>query len=184
MPTNTTLRDVGDLAEGLRLSFASLPHGLRGMSLPELALLAFSPIWYPVLAVIALALGTTVLIKMGRARYAWVTLLPLAWLLAVTMTAGWMKVFSPEPRLGFLSTAASYERQIAAGGTVAQIADWRQQAFNNHVDAVVTGVFLVLVALVVLASMRGWVELLAGRRQPMLHEEPYVPLKPANAPLP
>jgi carbon starvation protein len=130
------------------------------------------------LAVIALALGTTVLIKMGRKRYLWVSLLPLAWLLTVTMTAGWMKIFSPEPRLGFLSLAVSYERQIAAGGTAAQIADWRQQAFNNHVDAVVTGVFLVLVALVVLASMRGWVELLVGRRQPNLHEEPYVPLKP------
>jgi carbon starvation protein len=125
-----------------------------------------------------------VLIKMGRKRYLWVSLLPLAWLLTVTMAAGWMKIFSPEPRLGFLSLAASYERQIAAGGTAAQIADWRQQAFNNHVDAAVTGVFLVLVALVVLASMRGWVELLAGRRQPMLHEEPYVSLKPANAPVP
>jgi carbon starvation protein len=131
------------------------------------------------LAVIALALGTTVLIKMGRKRYLWVSLLPLAWLLTVTMTAGWMKVFSPEPRLGFLSLAASYERQIAAGGTAAQIADWRQQVFNNHVDAAVTGVFLVLVALVVLASVRGWAELLAGRRLPDLHEEPYVALKPA-----
>ena len=136
------------------------------------------------LAVIALALGTTVLIKMGRKRFLWVSLLPLAWLLTVTMTAGWMKIFSPEPRLGFLSLAASYERRIAAGGTAAQIGDWRQQAFNNHVDAVVTGVFLVLVALVVLASMRGWVELLAGRRQPNLHEEPYVPLNPAKAPVP
>jgi carbon starvation protein len=133
------------------------------------------------LAVIALSLGTTVLIKMGRKRYLWVSLLPLAWLLTVTMTAGFMKIFSPEPRLGFLSMAASYERQIAAGGTAAQIADWRQQAFNNHVDAFVTGAFLVLVALVVLASVRVWVELLSGRRQPDLHEEPYVALKPATA---
>ena len=68
------------------------------------------------LAVIALALGTTVLIKMGRKRYLWVPLLPLGWLLAVTMTAGWMKIFSADPRLGFLSQAAVLQRQIAAAG--------------------------------------------------------------------
>jgi carbon starvation protein len=134
------------------------------------------------LAVIALSLGTTVLIKMGRKRYLWVSLVPLVWLLTVTMTAGGMKIFSPEPRLGFLSMAASYERQIAAGGTAAQIADWRHQVFNNQVDAVVTGAFLVLVALVVLASVRVWVELLTGRRQPDLREEPYVALKLAAVP--
>jgi len=133
------------------------------------------------LAVIALALGTTVLIKMGRTRYLWVPLLPLAWLLTVTMTAGWMKIFSADPRLGFLSAAANYERWIAAGGTAAQLSEWQRQAFGNHVDAVVTGAFLVLVALVVLAAARVWVQLLSGRRAVDLHEEPYVPLKAAPA---
>jgi carbon starvation protein len=112
------------------------------------------------LAVIALALGTTVLIKMGRARYLWVTLAPLAWLLAVTMTAGIEKIFSAEPRLGFLSGAAA--------------ASSPRQAFNLHVDAAVTGVFLILTAVIVLANARVWVQLLAGRRKPDLHEEPFV----------
>jgi carbon starvation protein len=118
------------------------------------------------LAVIALALGTTVLIKMGKARYMGVTLLPLAWLLAVTMTAGWMKIFSADPRLGFLSAAN------AAGNA--------RQAFNAHVDAAVTAVFLILVAVIVIANARVWWLLLAGRRAPDLREEPFVPAEPLD----
>jgi carbon starvation protein len=118
------------------------------------------------LAVIALALGTTVLIKMGRARYMWVTLLPLAWLLAVTMTAGTEKIFSADPRLGFLSGAAA--------------AASPRQAFNLHVDAAVTAVFLVLVAVIVLANARVWVQILAGRREADLHEEPFVASRGAD----
>ena len=128
------------------------------------------------LAVIALALGTTVLIKMGRTRFLWVPLLPLTWLLAVTMTAGWMKIFSADPRLGFLSQATAMEAKIAGGGDPTQIAEWHQLVISNRVDAAVTGAFLVLVALVVLASARVWVQLLTGRRVADLHEEPYVPL--------
>jgi carbon starvation protein len=133
------------------------------------------------LAVIALALGTTVLIKMGRKRYLWVPLLPLAWLLAVTMTAGWMKIFSADPRLGFLSQAAVLEAKIAGGGSAAQVAEWRQLLLSNRVDAVVTGTFLVLVALVVLASARVWLQLLSGRRAADLHEDPYVAASGAEA---
>jgi carbon starvation protein len=133
------------------------------------------------LAVIALALGTTVLIKMGRIRYLWVPLLPLAWLLAVTMTAGWMKIFSADPRLGFLSQAGSLEAKIAAGGTAAQVAEWHRLILTNRVDAVVTGAFLALVALVVLASVRVWLQLLTGRRAVDLREEPYVPLRGEGA---
>ena len=127
------------------------------------------------LAVLALALGTTVLIKMGRVRYLWVTLLPLGWLLAVTMTAGIMKIFSPAP-LGFLALAHGFEARLAAGGTAAELATWSAQLFNNRVDAVVTGVFLVLVATVVLACARVWLQLLSGKRAADLREEPYVPL--------
>ena len=112
------------------------------------------------LAVIALSLGTTVLIKMGKARHAWATLLPLAWLLCVTMTAGWMKIFSADPRLGFLASAASGVSP--------------RQAFNAHVDAAVTGAFLILVAVIVAANARVWWLLLAGRRAPDLREEPFV----------
>ncbi len=134
------------------------------------------------LAVIALALGTTVLIKMGRRHYLWVPLLPLAWLLAVTMTAGWMKIFSADPRLGFLSQVAVLEAKIAGGGTAAQVAEWHRLVLSNRIDAVVTGAFLVLVALVVLASVRVWLELLNGRRAADLHEEPYVPAPDCSRP--
>jgi carbon starvation protein len=132
------------------------------------------------LAVIALSLGTTVLIKMGRARYAWVTLAPLAWLMAVTMTAGWMKIFSPAP-VGFLAIARGIEAKVAVGGSPAELAMWRTQILNNHIDAVVTATFLVLVLLVVAASARVWWQLLAGRRAVDLREEAYVPLVAVSA---
>lgn len=133
------------------------------------------------LAVIALALGTTVLIKMGRTRYLWVPLVPLAWLLGVTMTAGWMKIFSADPRLGFLSAAAALDKQIAAGGTPAQLAEWHRLVTNNHVNTAITGTLLVLVVLVVVANVRAWAQLLSGRRAADLREDPYVALPAAEA---
>jgi carbon starvation protein len=132
------------------------------------------------LAVIAFALGTTVLIKMGRARYAWVTLGPLAWLLAATMTAGGMKIFAAAP-VGFLAIARGLESRIAAGGTAAELATWRAQLLNNHIDAAVTGAFMVLVLIIVAASARVWWQLLAGKRAADLREEPFLPLVPAAA---
>jgi carbon starvation protein len=125
------------------------------------------------LAVLALALGTTVLIKMGRTRYIWTTLAPLGWLLAVTLSAGWMKIFSPAP-LGFLAIAKGLETKIAGGGTDAELKMWQAQLFNNRVDAVVTAAFLVLVTIVVIANARVWWQLLSGKRTAQLHEEPYV----------
>ena len=103
---------------------------------------------------------------------------PLGWLLAVTMTAGWMKLFSADPRLGFLSAAADFRAKLAAdGGTPpAQVAVWQQQLMNSYINAAVTGVFLVLVVVVVVACARVWWQLLAGRRAADLREEPYVPL--------
>jgi len=127
------------------------------------------------LAVLAFALGTTVLIKMGRTRYIWATLIPLAWLLAVTMTAGLMKIFSAAP-LGFLAIARGLEARIAAGGSAAELATWQAQLFNNRVDAAVTGTFLVLVVTVLAANARVWWLLLAGRRAADLREEPFVPV--------
>ena len=118
------------------------------------------------------------LIKMGRTRYIWVTVAPLCWLLAVTLSAGLMKIFSPAP-LGFLALARNFETKLAAGGTPAEVKLWTAQLFNNRVDAVVTGAFLVLVVIVVLASARVWWQLLAGKRAPELREEPYVPVSSA-----
>ncbi len=133
------------------------------------------------LAVLALALGTTVLIKMGRTRYVWATVGPLAWLLAVTMSAGLMKIFSADPRLGFLAAADALRQKLAAGGApAAQVAAWQHQLFNQYVNAAVTGIFLVLVATVVLTCARAWWQLLVAHRTPELHEEPYVAVAAAE----
>lgn len=123
------------------------------------------------LAVIALSLGTTVLIKMGRARYLWVPLLPLGWLLAVTMTAGWQKILASDPRLGFLSAAQDFQGRIAAGGSPAQVAEWTRLVGANHVNAIVTGVFLLLALTIVVTCARVWWQLLSGRRVSSLCEE-------------
>jgi carbon starvation protein len=131
------------------------------------------------LAVLALALGTSVLIKMGRARYAWTTLLPLGWLLSVTMSAGWMKIFSPAP-LGFLAIARGLEAKIATGGTAKELAQWQSQLLNNRIDAAVTGAFLVLVLVVVIANARLWWQVLAGKITPELREEAYIPSSDAE----
>ncbi len=133
------------------------------------------------LAVIALSLGTTVLIKMGRQRYIWVSLLPLAWLLSVTMTAGWQKIFAADPRLGFLSAAARLRTQLGAGGAPETVAVWQNQLMNQYINVAVTGSFLVLVLLVVATCARQWVLLLNGRKPSVLHEEPYVAEVPAQA---
>src|SRR5213082_230600 len=67
------------------------------------------------LAAVALCVGTTILIKMGRARWIWVTLLPTAWLVIITMTASYQKIFDANPRIGFLAYANVLAAQIAAG---------------------------------------------------------------------
>ena len=97
------------------------------------------------------------------------------------MTAGWQKIFSADPRLGFLSAAAQYKSQIAAGGTAKQLAEWQHLLTNQYINSAVTGTFLVLVILIVLTSARLWVQLLSGRKAPVLHEEPYVALQPERA---
>ena len=133
------------------------------------------------LAVIALAFGTTLLIKMGRTRYIAVTIAPLAWLLAVTLTAGWMKLFSPDPRLGFLSGAATLAAKVSAASP-ADAVTLRRQIFNLHVDAAVTGVLVALVVIVVLSNAQAWWALLSGRRASKVSEDPYVPYLEGSAP--
>jgi carbon starvation protein len=123
------------------------------------------------LASIALCVGTTILIKSGKARYAWVTIVPLAWLLAVTLTAGYQKIFSPLPRLGFLSHAASIEAQVAAGTAAANAS---RVIFNDRLDAVVAGVFMLVVVLVVVMSVREWLLVLGGKKRPVMSETPFV----------
>jgi carbon starvation protein len=124
------------------------------------------------LAAVALCVGTTLIIKSGKARYAWVTLLPLAWLLTATLTAGWQKVFAADPRLGFLAHAAAVAQQVADGSMEAGRA--ARLIFNDRLDAVVTVVFMVVTVLVLLASAREWVLILTRRKPARVQETPFV----------
>jgi len=128
------------------------------------------------LAVIALSLGVTVLIKMGRVRYVWVAAVPLVWLFIVTVTAGWMKIFSADIRVGFLSAAADLKTKILAGGSAQQISTWQHLLINNQVNAVVTSVFLILVLLVVISCAHVWWRLLVRKEEIPLCEEPALSL--------
>jgi carbon starvation protein len=124
------------------------------------------------LAAVALCVGTTLIIKSGKARYAWVTLLPLAWLLTVTLLAGWQKIFADDPRLGFLSHAAVTAEQIASGAVDA--GRGARLIFNDRLDAVITISFLLVTVLVVLASAREWVLVLTRRKPAAAKESPFV----------
>src|SRR5271166_1258398 len=121
------------------------------------------------LATVALCVATTIMIKMHRARYAAVTLGPLAWLVAVTFTASWHKMFDTDPRVGFLAQA----RVLAAGPTPLSSATVRV-IFNNRLDAAVTGVLVVMVTLVLVESARQWIGILSGAREARVKEAPFV----------
>jgi carbon starvation protein len=167
------------------------------------------------LAAIALCLGTTIILKMqlgapstgparkpadklagtqpgapkGRPAFAFITLIPLVWLLAVTFTAGAEKIWHSDPRIGFLAQAKVCAAKISAmenrplltkeaaekwdAEHKNEIADYRKNRsllFNNLLDAVVTGTFLMLVSVIVLLSLREWFLLLSKRKVAVLHE--------------
>jgi carbon starvation protein len=119
------------------------------------------------LAAVALCVGTTVIIKMGKARYAWMTLLPLTWLAVVTLSAGFIKIFSAIPRLGFLSHARLFDAMLAAGTIppgVASLAVARRMAFNDRLDAAVVAFFMISVIVVIVASAYEWFCCVSGRK--------------------
>jgi carbon starvation protein len=130
------------------------------------------------LAAVALCVATTVIIKMGKARYAWVTLLPLAWLVVVTMTAGATKLFSPQPRLGFLAQARALQAAQAAGTLppgVKSAGDLTQMIANNYLDAAVAAFFLVSVIVILLDSAREWIAIVSGAKAARSTEVPFQP---------
>lgn len=131
------------------------------------------------LAVIAFCLGTTILIKMGKARYMAVTVVPLVFLMSATFSAGYIKIFDADPKMGFIAAAKSFGQKLAAGGTDQQMKEWSAQQFNFNVDTFVTGFFLAAVAIIFLGCLAEWVKLLKGAKQPVLHEDPYVTLPEA-----
>jgi len=128
------------------------------------------------LATVALCVATTIIIKMGKARFAFVTLLPLAWLGTVTMTAGWQKIFSPDIKLGFLSHAHLIESQLATGALPAAIktvGDAHRVIFNDYLDAGVAAFFMISVIVILADSIREWSAVLGGRKPVVSSEVPF-----------
>jgi carbon starvation protein len=127
------------------------------------------------LAAIALCVGTTIFIKMHSAKYMWITATPLVWLVCVTFTAGYQKIFSDQPRVGFLADAAHLQSALDAGTIAAgKIAEAQSQIFNDRLDAVVCGMFLIMVALILVDSVRVWWRILNGSRKAVVDEAPFV----------
>jgi carbon starvation protein len=128
------------------------------------------------LATVALCLGTTIIVKMGKARYAFVTMLPLVWLLIVTFTTALTKIFSADPRLGFLSHARAFEAALAAGTLPAgakTIEAARTMIFNDRVNVAVASFFLIAVVVILADSMREWAAVLGGRKPARSTEVPF-----------
>ena len=119
------------------------------------------------LSVIALCVATTVLMKAHGVRYTWITIVPMVWLVAVTFSAGWQKIFASDPKLGFLSHARVLE---AAKVTAAS----QTQIFNDRLDAAVCAVFLLLVTVIIADSLRAWYGILNGTRETVSSETPFV----------
>jgi carbon starvation protein len=127
------------------------------------------------LAAVALVVATTILLKMGRTRWIWVTLVPMAWLVLITMAAGYQKVFDANPRIGFLSGANQLAVQISSGFIPpAKIAETQRLIFNLRLDAAVTIVLAAMILLMLVEAIAQWYEILSRRRAVILHESPYV----------
>jgi len=127
------------------------------------------------LAVVALVVATTILMKMGRLRWIWVTLLPMTWLVTITMAASYQKIFDANPRLGFLANAKDLAKQIADGKIPAEkIAETQRLIFNQRLDAAVTGVLAVMILVLIVEALAHWYSILSRREEPVLHESPYI----------
>ncbi|MFD9627574.1 carbon starvation CstA family protein [Peribacillus muralis] len=131
------------------------------------------------LAAIALLLGTTVLFKMGKKAYTWVTLLPTTFILIVTMTAGWQKLFHENPAIGFLAHKDKFKAAYDKGEILApakDLAEMKQVIVNDYVDATLCAVFMIVVITVLISAIKLWIKVLKNERID-LHESPYVSRK-------
>jgi carbon starvation protein len=118
------------------------------------------------LAAVALCVGTTIIFRMGKGRYAFITMLPLSWLAIVTLTGGWLKIFSDSPKLGFLSHARMIRDLLGAGklpAGAATVDAARRMIFNDGLDAVIAGFFMLAVVVILVESIRVWLGISSGR---------------------
>ncbi|HLI79749.1 MAG TPA: carbon starvation CstA family protein, partial [Candidatus Binataceae bacterium] len=124
------------------------------------------------LATIALCVATSAMIRSGKARYAFVTLLPLTWLVAVTMTAGIEKIFSAMPNVGFLAHAAQLAAEAASPATSARRGiEIARLIWNDRIDALMTGFFIAVVIVILSDSIRVWNRLISSATQRAIQEE-------------
>ncbi len=113
------------------------------------------------LATIALCVATSAMIRRRKARYSWITLVPLSWLFAVTMTAGFEKIMSRAVNVGFLAHAALLQSQLANPAiSPAHSAELMRLVWNDRIDAVMTAVFMLIVWIILADSIRVWLRLL------------------------
>jgi len=127
------------------------------------------------LAAVALVVATTILLKMGKMKWLWVTLLPMLWLITITMTASWQKIFSSNARIGFLSGANAFAAQIVAGKVPAnKLTEIQRTIFNLRLDAVVTTVLAVMILALIFEAIVRWTAILTKKSEAVLHETPYV----------
>ena len=118
------------------------------------------------LAAVALCVGTTVIVRMGKASYSWITILPLLWLVVVTLTGGWLKIFSDSPKLGFLSHAQMLNGILASGKLppgAQTIEAARRMMFNDRLDAAIAAFFMIAVIVILVDSIRVWIGIATGR---------------------
>jgi carbon starvation protein len=128
------------------------------------------------LAGIALCVATTILVKTGKLRFAWVTGVPLAWLLIVTTSAAWEKLFSPELRIGFLAHARDLSNKLAAGLLPDdQAVKAPQLIFNDYLDAGLTALFLAVSWILAADTLRVCGLILTRKPHPPLSESPHIP---------
>jgi carbon starvation protein len=124
------------------------------------------------LATIALCVATTAMIRQRKARYAWITLGPLLWLFAVTMSAGFEKIMSGAANVGFLAHAALLEAELAKPAiSAARAGEITRLVWNDRVDAVMTAVLIFVVWIILADSVRVWARLLLGAERSIAREE-------------
>ncbi|MCZ2527902.1 carbon starvation CstA family protein [Streptomyces sp. NPDC059506] len=129
------------------------------------------------LAAIALTVCTTLLIKSGRLKWAWVTGVPLAWDLIVTLTASWQKIFSSDPKVGFFAQRGVYQDAIERGEVrppAKTMEDMHTVVTNSTVDGVIQAVFVILVLIVLADAIRVCVRAVRRPAATTLAEVPYV----------
>ncbi len=152
---------------------------LAGVNDPQGCIYTLFPLFgiaNQLLAAVALTVVTTILIKMGKLKYVWVTLLPLAWDAAVTLTASAYKIFSPDPAMGFFAQRAAAREALANGelyGNAENAADVQQIVTNSTVDGVLSILFAVMIIVVIADAARVWVGLIRGRKDATLSEAPW-----------